>query len=58
MPSLVFMEITRKSKVDFPPIRISESDMASRTFLQTRISIELMATVGPLGSSRLLLDGN
>ena len=32
----------------FPPIRISESDMLSRVFLQTRISIELMAIVSPL----------
>jgi hypothetical protein len=42
------METTRKSKVDFPPARISESDMLSSEFLQTRISIEVMAIEGAL----------
>jgi hypothetical protein len=40
------METTRKSKVDFPPALISESDMLSREFLQTRISIEVIAMGG------------
>ena len=41
-PSSVFMEITRKSKVDLPPTRISESVIASRVFRQTRTSMEVI----------------
>ena len=49
IPSSVFIVITRKSKVDLPPDRISESDIAGRVFWQTRISIEVIRT----SSSRL-----
>jgi hypothetical protein len=36
------MVITKKSKVDFPPERISESDMAGWVLRQTRISMDLI----------------
>src|SRR6202021_2185321 len=48
IPSSVFIVITRKSKVDLPPDRISESDIAGRVFCQTRISIEVMRTSAPV----------
>jgi hypothetical protein len=42
MPSLVYMEMTRKSKDDLPPTRISESVIPFPAFWQTRIWIALM----------------
>jgi hypothetical protein len=48
------MVITRKSKVDFPPVRISESDMASWVLRQTRISMDWMFMGSPGGGKNLL----
>jgi len=42
MPSSVFIEMTRKSKFDLPPARISLSDIASRVLRQARTSMNLM----------------
>ena len=42
MPESVFIEITRKSKFDFPPTRISPSDIASRVLRQARTSMDSM----------------
>ena len=54
MPSSVFMVMTKKSKVDFPPERISESDMAGWVLRQTRISMDLILTWAPGGGKNLL----
>jgi len=42
MPEPVFIEMTRKSKFDFSPTRISPSDIASRVLRQARTLMDSM----------------
>jgi len=49
--------MTKKSNVDFPPMRISESDMAGWVLRQTRISMDSILTVAPGGGKNLLNGG-
>lgn len=53
MPASVFIEMTRKSKFDLPPARISLSDIASRVFRQARTSMDLMTNLESSGSCTL-----
>ena len=50
MPESVFIEMTRKSKFDLPPARISPSDIVARVLRQTRTSMDLMINPEFLGT--------
>ena len=56
MPVSVFIEMTRKSKFDLPPARISLSDMASRVLRQARTSMDLMINLESSGQCTFQLS--